>query len=118
MDLAALACTRQNLTAAGISQARLFVGDGLEPVQAEQYDLIATNPPFHAGKPVDLQVTTQFIQGCRTRLQPGGGLLLVANRFLPYPALLQASFTHVERLEETGKFTLYRAWDKVGNFGG
>jgi len=110
VDLAALACTRQNLTAAGLTQARLFAGDGLEPVQAEQYDLIVTNPPFHAGKPVDLQVTTQFIHDCQARLKPGGRLLLVANRFLPYPAWLQASFAHVERLEETGQFTLYRAW--------
>ena len=110
VDLAALACTRQNLTTAGISQARLYAGDGLEPVQAEQYDLIAVNPPFHAGKPVDLQVTTQFIHDCQARLKPGGRLLLVANRFLPYPALLQASFAHVERLEETGQYILYRAW--------
>jgi 16S rRNA (guanine1207-N2)-methyltransferase len=110
VDLAALACTRQNLTAAGIPQARLFAGDGLEPVQNEKYDLIATNPPFHAGKPVDLQVTTQFIRDCRELQQPGGSLLLVANRFLPYPALLQASYAHVERVEENGQFTLYRAW--------
>ena len=109
VDLAALACTRQNLTAAGIPRAHLFAGDGLEPLQAEQYDLIATNPPFHAGKPVDLQVTTQFIWDCQARLQTGGCLLLVANPFLPYPALLQASFAHVERLEETGQIVVYRA---------
>ena len=53
-------------------------------------------PAFdRAGLPLDLDVPRQFIRDAFDVLVPGGRLLLVANRTLPYEAMLDESFgTH------------------------
>jgi 16S rRNA (guanine1207-N2)-methyltransferase len=54
----------------------------------EFFDTVLMNPPFHVGKKVRLELPQAFIAAARERLKPGGLLLLVANRALPYEKLL------------------------------
>jgi len=84
--------------------------DGLDEVcPPESLDLIITNPPFHTGKATDYELSQRLIREAPGFLKPGGQLWLVANRFLPYPDLLDEAFGGFNRQAETGKFTVYQA---------
>jgi 16S rRNA (guanine1207-N2)-methyltransferase len=61
----------------------------------QKYDAIVSNPPFHQGR-ADLPALGQaFINSAADALQPNGCLWLVANRHLPYEALLTRRFRGV-----------------------
>jgi 16S rRNA (guanine1207-N2)-methyltransferase len=49
-----------------------------------RFDLIITNPPFHVGSDLILDVALEFIRAIERHLAPGGQAWLVANHFLPY----------------------------------
>jgi 16S rRNA (guanine1207-N2)-methyltransferase len=51
---------------------------------SEKFDLIVSNPPFHVGSDLILDVALEFIRCAERRLTPGGEFWLVANHFLPY----------------------------------
>ena len=56
------------------------------------YDMVVTNPPFHVGGQVILEVARAFVRVARARLKQGGRFVLVANAFLAYEPLLQECF--------------------------
>jgi 16S rRNA (guanine1207-N2)-methyltransferase len=62
-----------------------------EPV-ARSYDVIVMNPPFHQGRAAEPMIGEGMIRAASAALKPGGRLLLVANRGLPYEPVLQAGF--------------------------
>ncbi len=66
-NLLAVAATQENLRRQNLVHASVLPGDVLESVEDRQYDLIITNPPFHAGQPVDYQMAEAFID---PELQP------------------------------------------------
>ena len=49
-----------------------------------KFDLIITNPPFHVGSDLILDVALEFIRASERHLAPGGEVWVVANHFLPY----------------------------------
>jgi len=56
-----------------------------------QYDAIVTNPPFHSGQATDVDLGRAFLKTAISSLKRGGKLFLVANRQLPYEAVLETS---------------------------
>lgn len=62
-----------------------------EPV-ARQYDLIVMNPPFHQGRAAEPAIGQGMIRAASAALKPGGRLLMVANRGMPYEPVLAAAF--------------------------
>ncbi|BDP40769.1 hypothetical protein DAETH_07380 [Deinococcus aetherius] len=66
------------------------------------FDAILTNPPFHVGRGVVLDVAREFIAAARRRLRPGGTLYLVANEPLPYETPLRAVGEVRELVREGG----------------
>lgn len=66
-----------------------------EPV-ARQFDWIVMNPPFHAGRASEPDIGKAFIAAASKALVPGGRLLMVANRKLPYEQALAQGFRRVE----------------------
>jgi 16S rRNA (guanine1207-N2)-methyltransferase len=57
------------------------------------YDVIVTNPPFHAQRALDRpDIGRRFIAEAAEALRPGGKLWLVANRHLPYELVLSENF--------------------------
>lgn len=56
------------------------------------YDVIVTNPPFHQGRADLPELGRAFIAAAADALVPGGRLWLVANRHLPYEAILHERF--------------------------
>ncbi|MEO6104799.1 MAG: class I SAM-dependent methyltransferase [Pseudoxanthomonas sp.] len=76
----------------------------------EQYDFIVSNPPFHTQSRADRpDVGRRFIAVAAEALKPGGKLLLVANRHLPYEAVLNASFGQVRVLGDADGFKVIEA---------
>lgn len=65
----------ENLGRNGIRNAEVRVGRLFEPVANERFDLIATNPPFRAGRETVLELLAATPQ----YLAPGGRLLLVGK---------------------------------------
>jgi 16S rRNA (guanine1207-N2)-methyltransferase len=74
-----------------------------------RYDAIVMNPPFHAGKSTDVALGRAFIAAAAAALTPGGTLLMVANRHLPYEAAIDAHFKSRQTIAETAAFKLIRA---------
>jgi 16S rRNA (guanine1207-N2)-methyltransferase len=103
-NLLAVAATAENLSLHDITNARAFPSDVLSAVRGEHYHLIATNPPFHTGKPVDYQIAKAFIQQSWQALEKSGRFLLVANRFIPYDRLMEQIFNEVRCVAQTGQY--------------
>jgi len=113
-DARALALARRNLHAqCDGSAARtplldfhwLDVTAGLD----RRYDFIVSNPPFHVGHAGEPELGRRFIAVAAEALNPGGRLLLVANRHLPYEAALAKAFSRVDKCAEMQGFKVFEA---------
>jgi len=76
---------------------------------ARGYDAVVTNPPFHQHRASDPELGAAFILAAARILKPAGRLFLVANRQLPYEAVLAGAFQHSERLDEDGLYKVILA---------
>lgn len=103
-NLLATASCSATLALNGGSNAQVFAGDLLDPVSNNEYDLILSNPPFHAGHQVDFQIAEALIAQSQLALSPGGMLIIVANRFIRYDNLIKAIFGNVTLMNESGKY--------------
>ena len=99
----ALEVARQNLAASSPPISIGFhwhdVSVGL-PKQDDEagYDVIVMNPPFHQGRADAPNLGRAFIIAAADALNAGGQLWLVANRHLPYEAVLAQHFTQVREV--------------------
>ncbi len=105
----AIASTRETLAANDIAPAGLALGWAAEGLPDGAFDLVITNPPFHQGHDVTLEIAQAFIRSARRVLRPGGTLYLVANAFLPYEPWLRAHFARVTTAYEDGRFRVWQA---------
>lgn len=104
----AVICARATYERNGCS-GDIRASDGLSGVQGK-WPTIVTNPPFHTGVRTDTSMTEHFLREVASHLEAGGELRLVANSFLPYEELIRRHVGAVERLEQTRRFTVYRAF--------
>ncbi|MEN9939185.1 MAG: hypothetical protein RLZZ387_5764 [Chloroflexota bacterium] len=100
----AVAAARANIRAHDIQGAEAHASDALQAVVRRGYDLVLSNPPFHAGKAVDYDVAHVFIEQARALLPVGGRLVLVANRFIRYDDVMRGLFERVEILAQSKGF--------------
>lgn len=84
-------------------------GDGLEGYCGDAAQLILCNPPFHQEHTVNEFAGRRLLDQCSQHLQPGGRLLLVANRHLDYQSLLRKAFSKVDRCAGNAKFNVLLA---------
>ena len=77
---------------------------------SKHYDTIVMNPPFHAQSRADRpDLGRRFIEVAAQALRPRGRLVLVANRHLPYEAVLGERFAQVRVLADAGGFKVLEA---------
>lgn len=88
-DVRALACAQKNLS--GYPQEIFFHWHDVTTGLPNTYDAIVMNPPFHTGQETDVDLGRTFLKVAFASLKRGGKLLLVANRQLPYEAVLETS---------------------------
>ncbi|TGQ88024.1 class I SAM-dependent methyltransferase [Mesorhizobium sp. M8A.F.Ca.ET.208.01.1.1] len=106
-DFDALEAARGNL--GNILAQGFFWTDLLaEPVE-RRYDVIAMNPPFHRSRAAEPEIGAGMIRAAAKALKPGGRLFMVANRQLPYEAVLSAAFASHAELARDGMFKVFSA---------
>uniref|UniRef100_B0SY83 Methyltransferase small n=1 Tax=Caulobacter sp. (strain K31) TaxID=366602 RepID=B0SY83_CAUSK len=72
-------------------------------------DFVVTNPPFHEAGGEDKGLGQAFIKSAAAMLRKGGVLWIVANRHLPYEAVLNEHFKTVRPVADAGGFKVYEA---------
>lgn len=105
----ALDAAQQNISARWPSAPVAYHWHDVTAGLPAQYDAIVMNPPFHAGKATDVALGRAFIAAAASALAPGGTLLMVANRHLPYEAAIDAHFKTRQTIAETAAFKVIRA---------
>lgn len=108
-DLLAVAAAKKNVQANQISNATVLASDLLDAVQNYKYDLIISNPPFHAGKKVNYAVSTALILQSFHALLPGGHIILVANRFIRYEKIINEVFGNFRIKFQNSRFHVITA---------
>ncbi len=78
------------------------------------FDAIITNPPFHIGRKPDPTIGQAFIEAAGRCLKPRGVLWMVANRTLPYEAMLDSLFRKSETIASSTGFKILRAEGPLG----
>ena len=78
-------------------------------VSLERLDFVVMNPPFHDSGEEDKGLGVAFIRKAAASLRTGGHLWMVANKHLPYEAVLEAAFKRVTPLAEASGFKVMLA---------
>ena len=102
----ALACAQVNITD---PRARFHWADATIWRPETLLDVVVMNPPFHTGRTADPALGGAFIRAARRMLAPSGELWLVANRHLPYDAVLTDCFLEVKDVAGDGGFRVIQA---------
>lgn len=103
----ALAATERTLALNHLT-GTCIASEGLQ-ASLGQFDYVVSHPPFHTGVATDYMIGQQFLQQVSQHLRHRGELWLVANRFLPWPELIEQAFGHCDRIADDNKFAVYRA---------
>ncbi|RYI05251.1 MAG: MFS transporter, partial [Acetobacteraceae bacterium] len=102
----ALDCARVNVTD---PRARFHWADATTWRPETLLDVVVMNPPFHTGREADPALGAAFIRAARRMLAPSGELWMVANRHLPYEAVLSECFLEVRDAGGTNGFRVIHA---------
>lgn len=105
IDRRAITAARHNLEDARIA----FHWADARKIQLTGLDFIVMNPPFHEEGVEDKALGQAFVQRAQQMLRDGGLLWLVANRHLPYEALLAGAFSSVTLHADGHGFKVYEA---------
>lgn len=101
----ALELSRRNLSQFASRAALEYCWHDVTTGLPRTYDVLVSNPPFHTHARTDRpDIGQRFITVAAESLKPGGRLLAVANRHLPYEKVLNANFGEVRILVEAQGF--------------
>lgn len=107
IDHFAALATRETLHANGLD-AEVAIG-ALPDVPETGFDLVVSNPPFHAGARTTTATANTLLRAGFETLSRDGVMLVVANRFLPYDRVLEP-LGAVDVLAEDSRYRIWRAW--------
>jgi 16S rRNA (guanine1207-N2)-methyltransferase len=81
----------------------------LEAGNLQDLDFVVMNPPFHDQGEEDRGLGAAFIKRAAAALKPKGVCWLVANRHLPYEALLAPLFPRLRQVVQAEGYKVYEA---------
>jgi 16S rRNA (guanine1207-N2)-methyltransferase len=108
-DFASLEAAKRNVAATGTLEPGFFWHDLLTEEVAYRYDFIVMNPPFHQKREAEPDMGQRMIRTAGAALKPGGRLLMVANRQLPYEKTLAEAFSSYSEVARDGMFKVLAA---------
>ena len=103
----AIYCSKQSAELNGLD-IYVVAADGLAQL-TNKVDLIVTNPPFHSGIKNDYSITQKFIKNAFSHSNQYASIILVANKFLPYPDMLETAYGGFSELASTNQYKVYHA---------
>lgn len=104
---AAVASAAQTAAANGLDGRIAVVrADGLEFAAEASVDLVALNPPFHAGAAVTTALAERLFADAARALAPGGRLVTVWNSHLRYRPILERLVGPTRQVARNAKFTV------------
>jgi len=103
----ALRACEETLTANRLN-GTILASDGLSEVK-ESYDLVVSNPPIHAGVKTDSRLGARLLESIHDHIRPGGMLIMVANRHLPYEKYLLQQFSRCTGLAANNHYKVILA---------
>jgi 16S rRNA (guanine1207-N2)-methyltransferase len=106
VDRRAVEAARRNLED---PRARFHWADARRAPELSGLDFVVMNPPFHDAGVESRELGQAFVRRAHEILRPGGALWLVANRHLPYEAVLTGLFARVTSRGEGAGFKVYEA---------
>jgi len=109
----ALYAARRTFEVNSLSAERIVVSDVFSHVDGT-FDLIISNPPFHQGIATNYEIVSSFFAGCASRLKPGGRVIIVANKFLPYERQMAEALTSPVVVAQNDKFKVLAATRTTG----
>ena len=112
--VAAVEASRRTALLNGLERAWSLPSDVGSALIGEQFDVITTNPPFHRGVGVELDVANQFLLDARDLLQAKGRLYVVCNAFIPHERTMQLLFRRVEVLYNDNRYKVILGERPVG----
>lgn len=108
-DFASLEAARRNLATIGSMQKNFFWHDLLGEPVTRRYDFVFMNPPFHKGRAAEPDIGQGMIRAAAAALKPGGRLVMVANRQLPYERTLSQVFSTQQEVARNNLFKVLSA---------
>ena len=109
VEYSALESARQNLSGIRSAKFEFHWCDLLAEQFVASFDWVVMNPPFHRERTADPALGISFIRQAANAIAPGGRLLLVANRKLPYEAQLREYFRTSSVLKEESGYKVIEA---------
>jgi 16S rRNA (guanine1207-N2)-methyltransferase len=109
VSLASIAVAGRRVAESGLANIKVLASDGAQAVLQQRFDLVVTNPPFHAGGFQTTEIAQRFIREAAQVLKARGRFYLVANRFLKYESTLRAHFKTVEEVGGNTRYKVLRA---------
>jgi len=106
LDRRAIEAARRNVED---PRARFHWADARGEPELSELDFVVMNPPFHDHGVEDRDLGQAFIRRAHQILRRGGALWLVANRHLPYEAVLRDLFRRVTPRGDAAGFKIYEA---------
>ncbi|WP_378944463.1 methyltransferase [Paracoccus sp. R86501] len=105
-DHAAIESARRNVTD---PRAKFHWADARDFRLPDPVNGIVMNPPFHEGRQADPKLGAAFIASAARLLTGAGKLWMVANRHLPYEAVLAQHFGQVHEIGGDTRFKIIEA---------
>jgi len=108
-DFHALNCAQENIGENLINFDVEYLWEDLTKFSLSNLNWIVMNPPFHEGKKADNDIGARFIENASKSLKKNGVLYMVANAHLPYEKILNAYFSHIDKVKEQDGFKIFKA---------
>jgi len=105
LDRRAVEVSKRNVT----DPRAVFAWGDVRQTDLKDLDFIVSNPPFHEGGGEDKTLGQAFIASAAGALRKSGVLWMVANRHLPYEAILGESFSKVRLVAEGSGYKVFEA---------
>jgi len=105
-DHSAVSCAKRNVTD---PRAQFHWADARDWKPPHLLDGVIMNPPFHTGRNAEPSLGQAFIATAARVLTPSGNLWMVANRHLPYEAILTELFVQVSEVAGDNRFKVLQA---------
>ncbi|WP_137044624.1 class I SAM-dependent methyltransferase [Pseudolabrys sp. FHR47] len=107
IDRRAIECAEHNLDT---QRAKFLWADLRDPHPGlVNLDFVVMNAPFHDAGQEDKGLAQAFVRRAAESLRKGGVCVMVANRHLPYEAVLKPLFKAVTPVIEQGGYKIYEA---------